>query len=313
MAPLAPTRIRYIKLGAGGRWENVALNGGTLEWGDKADPHEEALRSDWEAVRAAYMDQGRLPGTATGYVNEAKAIYDRDPDALWITFARGRMWWAFGEPDVHWTGGEGTARGTRHRVARGGWSDRDLAGQPLDLHRLSTRLTKLSAYRRTICGLTKDQEQLCLRYINAEADPGHNAVLAAQAELEARLLVMIQRLSWDDFEELVDQIFARSGWNRISALGGHQKDIDLIVEQPLTGERMAVQVKSEVSQRVVEDCAARLTAHAGGGRAMLVFHSATGALRAPAGALELIAGDAVARHAVRAGLTAWILARADHA
>lgn len=313
MAPLVPTRIRYIKLGAGGRWEDVALEEGSLEWGDQADPHEDALRGDWEAVRAAYVDQGRLPGTATGYVNEAKAIYDRDPDALWITFARGRMWWAFAEPEVCWTGGDGTERGTRHRVARGGWSDRDLAGNALDLHRLSTRLTKLAAYRRTICGLTKDQEQLCLRYINAEADPDRAAVLAAHAELEAKLLVMIQRLSWSDFEELVDQIFARNGWARISALGGHQKDTDLILEQPLTGERMAVQVKSEVSQRIVEDCARQLTAHVEGGRAMLVFHSATGALRAPAGDLELMAGDAVARHAARAGLTAWILARADHA
>ncbi|MGQ0589110.1 MAG: restriction endonuclease [Sphingosinicella sp.] len=309
MAPLAPTRIRYIKLGAGGRWENVALEEGTLEWGDKADPHEEALRGDWEAVRKAYIEQGRLAGTATGYVNEARAVYDGDPDALWITFARGRMWWAFAGPEVRWTGGDGTKRGTRHRIARGGWSGRDLNGVPLDLHRLSTRLTKLAAYRRTICRLTSDQERLCLAYINAEPDADRAAVLAAQAALEAKLLVLIQRLSWADFEELVDLILARSGWTRVSALGGHQKDVDLVVEQPLTGERMAVQVKSEVSQKIVEDCAARLAFHADGGRAMLVYHGASATVRTPPNGLELMAGDAVARHAARAGLTAWILDR----
>ena len=51
-------------------------------------------------------------------------------------------------------------------------------------------------------------------------------------------------LHQDDFETLVDLIFARGGWHRVSALGGNEADIDLAVEQSLTGERAFVQVKS---------------------------------------------------------------------
>jgi hypothetical protein len=160
---ISPVRIRYIKLGAGGRWEQAALDGDRVEWGLLSDPHEAALAGDWEAIKERYRLSHPARGTATGYTNEARAFYDGDPAVLWITFARGRMWWTFADPVVHWRGGEGVAQGIRYRTAIGGWSDRDLAGERLDLDRLSSRPTRLSAYQRTICGLAEEQQQLCLR------------------------------------------------------------------------------------------------------------------------------------------------------
>ncbi|KQR80519.1 restriction endonuclease [Sphingomonas sp. Leaf343] len=314
MNQIAPATIRYIKLGGGGRWENSSLEAGRLEWGLRSDPHDMALEGNWEALMAGYTVSNPARGTATGYTNEARAFYDRDPNALWITFARGRLWWAFAEPEVVWLGGDGTGHGTRYRAARGGWRDCDAAGEPLTMDRLSTLLTRLSAYRRTICGLTAEQKQLCLRYINAEQDAEQQAVIAARARLRHSLTALIRRLTWSDFEQLVDLAMARSGWIRVSELGGLARDIDMIVQQPLTGERMAIQVKSSATQQVVNDYAAKLSLRASGERSMLICHTPVGALAAPASEggrpLELMLGEQVTDLSINAGLTDWIVDRA---
>ena len=314
MDPLSPSTIRYIKLGKGGCWEAAALDGGRLEWGLPSDPHDAALASEWDTIIEAYRVTNPARGTATGYTNESRAFYDHDPEVLWITFARGRMWWTFAEPVVHWRGGDGASEGTRYRTALGGWSDKDCAGDRLDFDRLSTRVTRLSGYRRTICGLTADQQELCLRYINAERDPAQQAVAIARDELRDALTVLIQRLSWADFEQLIDLAMARSGWLRVSDLGGTAKDIDLIVQQPLTGERIEIQVKSSATQAVVDDYAARLRQRSACERRMLICHSPAGKLVAPPAApgcgLELMLGGAVSDLSVKAGLVDWIVERA---
>src|SRR5207244_11593485 len=56
-----------------------------------------------------------------------------------------------------------------------------------------------------------------------------------------------------DFETLVDLIFARGGWQRSSALGKHQPDVDLILTQPTTDETAWVQIKSKASQAELND------------------------------------------------------------
>ena len=59
----------------------------------------------------------------------------------------------------------------------------------------------------------------------------------------------ISTLHENDFETLVNVIFARSGWHRASAIGGTQKLVDLVLEQPTTAEQAAVQVKSTATQK----------------------------------------------------------------
>lgn len=75
-----------------------------------------------------------------------------------------------------------------------------------------------------------------LRRINAEDEPlakEAGELRTAMLDLTAR---MIARLHWAEFETMVDLIFARSGWQRISRLGGTQKDVDLVLQQSATGE-----------------------------------------------------------------------------
>ncbi|MCC2980796.1 restriction endonuclease [Sphingomonas sp. IC4-52] len=313
MNQITPSTIRYIKPGAGGGWES-ALDRGRLEWGTGGDSHLAALNGDWRAVTQAYIAQGRLPATATGYTNEARAFFDADPGTMWITFARGRMWWCFAEPEVHATADDDATDAAFYRVAHGGWSDRDVNGIVLDADRLSTRLSQLQSYRRTICGLTKEQETLCRSYINAVPDPVQAAIAAARDELKQHLRSLIQRLTWRDFEQFIDLALARTGWIRVSSLGGTTKDVDLVVEQSFTRERMSVQVKSKANQRMVDDYARRLGARTAGERIMLICHSPEGDLAAPPSTngrrLELVLDGEVAELSINAGLVDWVIARA---
>ena len=82
--------------------------------------------------------------------------------------------------------------------------------------------------------------------INGTAQPH---VLAAQRALEAlvvSLVPIVQKLHRKDLELLTDLIFRQSGWNRIGVTGGTTKDIDLDLLSPLTGERIAVQIKINI-------------------------------------------------------------------
>lgn len=309
---IAAASVRYIKLGAGGSWENSSFDNGRIEWGLQSDPHDIALKGDWAAVAEHYAEGGLKGGVATAYANEARAFYTSSIDTLWITFARGRMWWAFAETEVNWLGGEGTQHGTRSRNTVSGWHDCDVAGIVLNADRLSTKLTQLASYRRTSCQVK--ERELCLRYINDEPDMDASAVTDARLHLEQAVEKLIARLGWADFELLVDLILTRSGWQRVSSLGGTLKDVDLIMEQPLTGERMAVQVKSSADQRVVNDYAERLAARTEE-RLLLVCHSPIGKLVAPQVAdrrsLTLMTGAEIARRAIGCGLTSWIIAHAN--
>lgn len=313
MDPINPAKIRFIKLGAGGRWEG-ALDRGRLEWGTDDDRHVAGLSGDWAAVSQAYIVQGRIQSTATGYTNEARAFFDGDPDAMWITFARGRMWWCLADSKVHATASDNGNNAAFYRVTRGVWSDRDINGRVLDLERLSTRLSQLQGYQRTICSLKEDQDALCRRYINAVPDPVQAAVAEARLELKLHLQTLIQQLTWHDFEQLIDLALARTGWVRMSSLGGTMNDVDLVVEQSFTRERMAVQIKSSANQQVVDDYARRLDERNAGERIMLICHSPTGNLVVPPSTgsrrLELVQGSEVADLAINAGLVDWTIARA---
>jgi hypothetical protein len=312
MDTISPNKIRYIKLGKGGSWEG-ALERGTLEWGSENDAHVSALVGQWDAIAKQYRAADYVSSTATGYTNEARAFFDDDPAVMWITFARGRMWWCFARALVKRIDVSGELQGLYVRQTLDGWHDHDREGNALTLDRLSTRLSRLTGYQRTICNLSKEQHELCLRYINAADDDAQVAVASARAELRRHLTVVLQRLSPGDFEQFVDLALARTGWTRVSSLGGTLKDIDLVVEQPFTRERIAVQVKSSATQQVVEDYARRLREHKDAKRSLLICHSPIGTLSAPPNSdgyrFELLLGEAVTDLAIDAGLLAWVVER----
>ena len=121
---------------------------------------------------------------------------------------------------------------------------------------------------------------------------------------------MIAHLHWADFEPLVDLMFARGGWQRVSMLGGTMADVDLVVDHPTLGERASVQVKSSASQGILDahiSAFQRAKLHA---RTCFVCHSPKGALSIRDHRdVHLLTGAALAEIAVKSGLFDWLMER----
>ena len=102
--PITATRALYIKLGESNRWVQLAFDSGTLRFGFRDIPHDQAIAAvgarDFTPIKEFYQNERSVaPGTATRYSNEVREFYTAPPDVLWITFAKGRMWWCFADAE----------------------------------------------------------------------------------------------------------------------------------------------------------------------------------------------------------------------
>lgn len=309
MSRVEPTEIRYIKLGAGDRWARRSLERGEVPFGYAMVPHEICLQQDWEGIADVLKGEGRPASAIKDDLREIRDFYTLGVDCLWVTFAEGFLWWAFAEREVAWRGGDGGEHGIRIRKTQGGWQNTDAKGRPLRIYDLSSALTRLMAYQRTLCRV--GPTAYLLRRINAESDPMVARAEELRGEMVSVAAQMIAGLHWADFETLVDLIFARSGWQRISRVGGGQKDVDLVLEQPATGERACVQVKSQATQSVLDDFADRVCSSGAFDRGFFVCHSLKGRVSIDDDRrLHLWTGNQLAQAAVGAGLFDWLIERA---
>lgn len=307
--PISAPAMRYIKLGEGGGFAAECLQAGELGLAFEMVPHDLCTSGDWDAVKAIFRADSRTPGTASGFVRELRAFYE-DEGALWVTFADGKLWWAFAERPVRWEPGL-IGRLPRRRKTLDGWRSTDVAGAALLTRKLRTRLTCMSGFKRTICDVA-DGDYL-LRKLNAEAEPIVTEALEAARLVKSKALPLVKELHHKEFELLVDLIFAASGWRRVSILGETEKDLDLLLEQTATGERAFVQVKSRATPNVLRDYVERFHAFAGCDRMFFICHSPSPKLVTAAQSLgpdvELWSGETIAQKAVRAGLFDWLIER----
>jgi len=313
VAPIAPADVRYIKLGQKNAWARASLDHGEVHFGYKTVPHDLCRAGDWDEVARRFTTVGgKGEGKAKDCTREIRDFYEMGPDCLWITFADDHLWWAFAEPGVTWLGEERDGRGARFRTTIGAWRNTDINGSPLRMHELSSRLTQVAAYRQTICRVAA--ADYLVRRINGVEEPILIQAREARDAVRAAASEMIEKLHWADFETMVDLIFARSGWRRVSRVGGTQKDIDLIIEQPTTGERAAVQVKSKADQALVDRCVEAMGRGGAYDRVFFVCHSARSDLTVPdadrsEAKAHLWSGTALADAALAAGLYDWLMER----
>ena len=309
--PIAPPAIRYIKLGAGGCWVRSSLDRGEVQFGFPAIPHEPCLRGDWDRVLALLIDSGTSnKAKARDHLREIKDFYTLGADCLWIAFADDHLWWAFADPEVVWLGAPEDGRGARLRRTLAGWRNTDITGRPLRIDALSTKLTQLTMYRQTLCAV--HARDYLLRKINGQNEPVIEKAQHARRETIAVAQEMIASLHWAEFEVLVDLIFARTGWQRISRLGGTQKDVDLILREPATGETAFVQVKSRAGRKEFEDYLARFDRNPAYDRMFFVCHSPVGEIAAPERKnVHLWSGERLADIVVKAGLFDWLIEKSE--
>lgn len=308
VAEFAPKEVRYIKLGTGGGWFDQALKDGTIPFGYVMVDHAACLAGDWDTVRQAIRDYGRSENIVSQGVREVRDFYELGEDTLWVTMAHGHFWWAFAELPVIPI--ENAADGTpgRFRRTKDGWHRQSLTGEPLAVGSLSSALTRTASYRMTICRV--DRADYLLRRIRGEPEPLHAEAGVLQERMREVGLNMIRLLHWEEFETLVDLIFARNGWRRRGVLGKNQPDVDLVVDQPITNEVAWVQVKTGTRQSDLDDYLERFRRDGRYDRFFFVCHTSPAPLRLPEeGNLHLWAGEHLARAAIEAGLFDWLVER----
>src|ERR1041385_1122193 len=301
--------VRYIKLGEKGKWEPRALSQGILPFGYRAVDHVSCAQGNWEEVRRQLIGMGRTNRGVSQGLRELKDFYGLPDDTLWVTIADGHVWWTFAHGPVLEMDGADPEAPTRFRRTRSGWRKTNLKGVLLTVRALSSALTSTASYQMTICAIK--QTDYLLRKIRGETDPFRAAADGLKAETVGLAAKMIRQLDWRDFETLVDLIFARSGWHRISPLGQGQADVDLILKQAVTGETAWVQVKSRSTAAEFEEYLGRFQRDGSCDRLFFICHTAASTPTSPADPkAQFWSAERVASAATEAGLLDWLV---DHA
>ncbi len=299
--------VRYVKNGAGGRWWRVARENGQIHAGWPSVPDELLRNPDYEAIKNIIKGTFGPRAGGTQDFNALRSLLDSPNHHVWITFEDGFLWWCTVRNDIEINPhGMGKDRGHFWLTCESVWSNRSLGGRLLNTADLPGPVTTVMGFQGTVC--EPKAAAAILRLIRDEQDP--YVVLAAEARVhyERAIENLITQLSPQDFEQLIDLLLARSGWVRIATLGGTREGIDVEVENPAIGEIAFVQVKSAAAQSVLDDYVDRFSRRRDHyARMIFAVHSPKGSLKTPSDpAVQIWAGDYLARLVVRLGLAEWI-------
>lgn len=299
---IKPTKALFIKLGRKGKWFDECYKKKVLRLGYSDVAHEDILFDLSSAVSKVYSE--KVPKTVTSYTNQIRHFYESDESVLWITFHAQHLYWCFAEKDVY-----GIEDGDKEKKTIGKWSNESIDGKPLLVDNLSGNLLKTQGFQGTICSVS-DFDYL-VKKINGEELQEVTSVKEDLQKLEKSLSLCIQKLMPKDFEVFVDLIFRQAGYLRTNSIGGVQKEKDIELIAPVTGERILVQIKSETTLRQFKEYEAHFKEIKVSGsydRFYYVYHSPNELnLHSDMEELEVWDLKKIAELAVSSGLVPWIL------
>ena len=140
--------------------------------------------------------------------------------------------------------------------------------------------------------------------INGQLLPQVEDAARAENQMVQKIVPLMNLLTWQDFEMLVELVFANSGWRRVGQVGKAQKSVDIELVLPTTNERASVQIKSAATK---QDLAGYLDQLKDYPRARIFFVWHTGDVgEAEARNVALIGPDRLAKMVFDAGLTSWL-------
>jgi hypothetical protein len=262
----------------------------------------------WNDLAAAWQEVRKSKARGTTDANDIRTYWTDPGDILWVTFIGEDLCWGFlepGEPVPHTTADD---EESSFRRIKDGWRSTDKDGDRLGKSNLPGFITKVAAYRGTSCGVER-HERLVAR-INGIRTPDVERVVNAKAELQAGVATLIKHLGPQDFEILVDMMFARAGWRRMGHVGSTTRDKDLDLEMPLTAEKAFVQVKTGATPADLQHYVARFRDMQAYRRLFFVYHSSD--VKMPAtddSRVSVLDASAVAGHVIEAGLVDWLVYR----
>lgn len=302
MKTIQPKSAYFIKLGSGGHWEQPCIeNDQTIRLGFDKTNHQACLAGKWDKIRNDELNKGRAKRKATEVTNEIRHFYEEDEKTLWITFYANRMRWCFAEKSV-----KRLPDGSKTRKVIGQWRDADIHGQPLSFEKISGKLLQVRGFRGTICSV---DPTYVTGKINGNSPPEVTRASNCFNELRSSLIPLIQNLTWKDFELLVDLVFSNAGWQRISVLGKTEKNIDLDLRSPVTGERVMVQIKAASDIEEFKSYCQEYSRMKDFQKFFYVVHSPKKSLLAaktPA-RTQLVLADQLAELVISAGPAKWLI------
>ena len=300
---ITPKNAYYIKLGKNGEWEQDCLEvSQTIKIGYREVPDKLCRQGKWDEVQKIMLEVRDNAGTATRDKNQVHTFYTSDERVLWITFFGNRLYWSFSKPEITILPDE-----SKSRPVIGQWSSSDILGKPLEKTQLSGALLQVQRYQGTICKV-KELEYL-VKKINGVVHPDIENALLAKAEFEGKIENLIRKLTWGDFELLVDLLFRQAGWQRMMTLGKTQKTIDLDLYSPITGERILIQVKSSASLAELQNFDESISNFQDYDRAYFLVHTPSNDLiqsKNPSD-IEIWLPHEIAQRVVMFGLAEWLI------
>ena len=312
---IEPTNIRFIKLGANGCWEEKSITKENVirlgyEFKPETNMHEECLNDRWDKCREYCLENWtKDSGAATRHVNQIRDFYTLDENTLWITFYGRKLYWAFCDSTVHLD--EDQTRWRKVKSNGGKWSCLDREGEELTIDNLDGRVTKVQAYRGTICGV--EMEDYLIRRINGEVIEEITEAENAYGTLINSVEKLIKGLWWSDFELLTDLVFSKLGWQRYSVLGKTEKGIDLDLYSPSTEKRVFVQIKSYTDRKQLDEYVSKFQSeykNYGYSEMYYVYHSGLENIAEKQyqdKEVKLINSHKMAELVISAGLVQWLI------
>jgi hypothetical protein len=302
-----PTSVRYVKNGKRSQWWPSARANGQLQLGWAYIPPALLLNADFNQIGQLINAQfGDKPG-ATQDFNALRDLLDSPSRHLWVTFEDGFMWWCTVRDGVTINPyRKSNAEPHFWLMCESPWSKHSLNGRVLSMSDLPGTVTSTAGFRATVCK-PRDWEAI-LRIIKDQTDPDATKSAECRRNYEIAVARVVQRLSPKDFEQLIDLILARTGWERISTVGGTREGIDIEAENPTVAEIAFVQVKSTANQQVLDDYVGRFNNRRDRySRMIFAVHSPHGNLDAPSDMpVQIWTIGQVAELVVRLGLGKWV-------
>jgi hypothetical protein len=234
-------------LGRGGKWEEDSIETSKLRLGWREQSIEDINAGHWKRIEEQLRakDQGKRVAATTSDLHALKIIAASCNEDIWITFHKAKLWWTHLAPGIVEQDDISKFRRTSTP-----WCDRAANGRLLVASELPGKISLIQGFRATVCRVK--YADLLKRTLNGIRSPIATEIQNHRMTLINDLTNAIKELHWKDFETLVDLVFRAAGWIRVSVLGQHEKAYDLLLREPITGNRYVVQVKSKAGLRELQ-------------------------------------------------------------
>lgn len=235
MKTALPISVRYVKNGRGGQWWPEAQKNEQVHLGWKTVPKGLLKAPDFDKLRKIIQTEFGSRRGATQDFNALRELLDSPSRHLWITFEDGYMWWCTVVDRVTVNPeGESLLKGNFWLTCSRRWSNRSLSGKLLAVSDLPGTVTTTGGFQGTVC--TPRDWEAVIRIIRDEKDPDVAKSAAARTMYREAVHRVVKRLSWRDFEQLIELILARTEWVRVSTLDKTREGIDIEVENLMAAE-----------------------------------------------------------------------------